>query len=99
MSVQSQKRTSRRIIVISALPLKADIDRLAGQRSQFLFAAFRLRLDICRYEGTLAQISRRGSLQAEEQIVRMRFGLGMNSNHTLEEVGEQFSPAPNGPDV
>jgi RNA polymerase primary sigma factor len=27
----------------------------------------------------------------EERIVRMRFGLGMNSNHTLEEVGKQFS--------
>ena len=26
----------------------------------------------------------------EERIVRMRFGLGMNSNHTLEEVGQQF---------
>jgi len=23
--------------------------------------------------------------------VRMRFGLGMNSDHTLEEVGQQFS--------
>jgi RNA polymerase primary sigma factor len=27
----------------------------------------------------------------EERIVRMRFGLGMNSDHTLEEVGHQFS--------
>ena len=27
----------------------------------------------------------------EEHIVRMRFGLGMNSDHTLEEVGKQFS--------
>jgi RNA polymerase primary sigma factor len=27
----------------------------------------------------------------EERIVRMRFGLGMNSGHTLEEVGQQFS--------
>jgi len=27
----------------------------------------------------------------EERIVRMRFGLGMNSDHTLEEVGDQFS--------
>jgi RNA polymerase primary sigma factor len=27
----------------------------------------------------------------EERIVRMRFGLGMNSDHTLEEVGRQFS--------
>ena len=27
----------------------------------------------------------------EERIVRMRFGLGMNSKHTLEEVGQQFS--------
>jgi RNA polymerase primary sigma factor len=27
----------------------------------------------------------------EERIVRMRFGLGVNSDHTLEEVGQQFS--------
>ena len=27
----------------------------------------------------------------EERIIRMRFGLGMNSDHTLEEVGQQFS--------
>ena len=27
----------------------------------------------------------------EERIVRMRFGLGINSDHTLEEVGKQFS--------
>jgi RNA polymerase primary sigma factor len=27
----------------------------------------------------------------EERIVRMRFGIGMNSDHTLEEVGHQFS--------
>src|ERR1700730_17063253 len=27
----------------------------------------------------------------EERIVRMRFGLGMNSDHTLEEIGKQFS--------
>ena len=27
----------------------------------------------------------------EERIVRMRFGLGMNNDHTLEEVGKRFS--------
>ena len=27
----------------------------------------------------------------EERIVRMRFGIGMNSDHTLEEVGKRFS--------
>jgi len=27
----------------------------------------------------------------EERILRMRFGLGMNKDHTLEEVGRQFS--------
>jgi RNA polymerase primary sigma factor len=27
----------------------------------------------------------------EERIVRMRFGLGMNNDHTLEEVGKQFT--------
>jgi RNA polymerase primary sigma factor len=27
----------------------------------------------------------------EERILRMRFGIGMDSNHTLEEVGKEFS--------
>ena len=27
----------------------------------------------------------------EERIIRMRFGLGMTSDHTLEEVGNTFS--------
>ena len=27
----------------------------------------------------------------EERVVRLRFGLGVNSDHTLEEVGRQFS--------
>jgi RNA polymerase primary sigma factor len=27
----------------------------------------------------------------EERILRMRFGIGMNNDHTLEEVGQQFS--------
>ena len=27
----------------------------------------------------------------EERIVRMRFGIGINSDHTLEQVGQQFS--------
>jgi RNA polymerase primary sigma factor len=27
----------------------------------------------------------------EERIIRMRFGLGVNSDHTLQEVGQQFS--------
>src|SRR6516162_2038556 len=27
----------------------------------------------------------------EERIVRMRFGIGMNKDHTLAEVGQQFS--------
>ena len=32
------------------------------------------------------------SLTAREaKVLRMRFGIGMNSDHTLEEVGQQFS--------
>jgi RNA polymerase primary sigma factor len=31
------------------------------------------------------------SLPREERILRMRFGIRMNKNHTLEEVGVQFS--------
>src|SRR4029077_17578191 len=27
----------------------------------------------------------------EERVLRMRFGIGMNRDHTLEEIGQQFS--------
>jgi RNA polymerase primary sigma factor len=27
----------------------------------------------------------------EERVLRMRFGMGMTTDHTLEEVGQQFS--------
>jgi len=27
----------------------------------------------------------------EARVLRMRFGIGMNTDHTLEEVGQQFS--------
>ena len=27
----------------------------------------------------------------EERVLRMRFGIGNNSDHTLEEVGQQFA--------
>ena len=27
----------------------------------------------------------------EERVLRMRFGIGVNTDHTLEEVGQQFS--------
>ena len=32
-----------------------------------------------------------GLTPREERIVRMRFGIGMNTDHTLEEVGQEFS--------
>src|SRR6516164_880490 len=35
---------------------------------------------------TLASVTPR-----EERVLRMRFGIGMNKDHTLEEVGQQFS--------
>ena len=28
--------------------------------------------------------------QREAKVLRMRFGIGMNTDHTLEEVGKQF---------
>ena len=30
------------------------------------------------------------------RVLRMRFGIGMNTDHTLEEVGQQFSVIPTG---
>ena len=45
-------------------------------------------------QGNLREIVTRilGSLTPrEERVLRMRFGIGMNTDHTLEEVGQQFS--------
>jgi len=28
--------------------------------------------------------------EREQKVLRMRFGIGMNTDHTLEEVGKQF---------
>ncbi len=37
----------------------------------------------------LASLTRR-----EERVLRLRFGIGMNTDHTLEEVGQEFSLPP-----
>lgn len=45
-------------------------------------------------QGNLKEITTRilSSLTPrEERVLRMRFGIGMNSDHTLEEVGQQFN--------
>ncbi|MFL2771924.1 MAG: RNA polymerase sigma factor RpoD [Rhodospirillaceae bacterium] len=45
-------------------------------------------------QGNLRETTTRvlASLTArEERVLRMRFGIGMNTDHTLEEVGQQFS--------
>ncbi len=31
------------------------------------------------------------AIAVSERVLRMRFGIGMNTDHTLEEVGQQFS--------
>ena len=38
-----------------------------------------------------ASTETRKIVKGEERIVRMRFGIGMNNDHTLEEVGQQFT--------
>jgi len=38
------------------------------------------------HERVLASLAPR-----EERVLRMRFGIGMNTDNTLEEVGQQFS--------
>jgi RNA polymerase primary sigma factor len=32
-----------------------------------------------------------GLTPREERVLRMRFGIGMNTDHTLEEVGQQYA--------
>ncbi len=45
-------------------------------------------------QGNLRETTTRilaGLTAREERVLRMRFGIGMNTDHTLEEVGQQFS--------
>jgi RNA polymerase primary sigma factor len=42
--------------------------------------------NLCETTRVLASLTSR-----EERVLRMRFGIGMNTDHTLEEVGQQFS--------
>ncbi len=39
----------------------------------------------------LGNIASRPLTPREEHVLRMRFGIGMNTDHTLEQVGQQFS--------
>jgi DNA-binding CsgD family transcriptional regulator len=50
--------------------------------------------DVVKDEDTLRETTTRASVSLtprEERVLRMRFGIGMNTDHTLEEVGKQFS--------
>jgi RNA polymerase primary sigma factor len=39
----------------------------------------------------LRNITSRPLTPREEHVLRMRFGIGTNTDHTLEQVGQQFS--------
>ena len=39
---------------------------------------------------TLSYLLTRYLTPREERVIRMRWGIGMNTDHTLEEVGQQF---------
>ena len=52
--------------------------------------------NVVKDEDTLRETTTRASVSLtprEERVLRMRFGIGMNTDHTLEEVGKQFSVA------
>jgi DNA-directed RNA polymerase sigma subunit (sigma70/sigma32) len=54
-----------------------------------------LPIDSAAIQGNLKETTTRAFLPSltprEERVLRMRFGIGMNTDHTLEEVGQQFS--------
>ena len=50
--------------------------------------------DSCRIKSNLGEATTKilsTLTPREERVLRMRFGVGMNTDHTLEEVGLQFS--------
>jgi DNA-binding CsgD family transcriptional regulator len=52
--------------------------------------------DVVKDEDTLRETTTRASVSLtprEERVLRMRFGIGINTDNTLEEVGKQFSVA------
>ena len=62
----------------------------------FTFATFDVLVRALRAAGCLTEAIECYGLAAslsprEERVVRMRFGIGMSGDHTLSEVGQQFS--------
>jgi DNA-binding CsgD family transcriptional regulator len=67
---------------------------IAGPLVYICDACVQLCTDVVKDEDTLRETTTRASVPLtprEERVLRMRFGIGMNTDHTLEEVGKQFS--------
>ena len=65
-----------------------------GVRVDKILVVASLRLDFIAIKSNLSEATTKilsTLTPREERVLRMRFGVGMNTDHTLEEVGLQFS--------
>jgi RNA polymerase primary sigma factor len=66
----------------------------SGQLSDFIEDSDTMRPDEAAIQSNLREITTRalaGISPREERILRMRFGIGVNKEHTLDEIGRQFA--------
>ena len=88
----------RKVLKIAKEPISPrDADRRRG-RSATSATSSRTRTRSCRSTRRSSRNLRETTTRVlasltprEERVLRMRFGIGMNTDHTLEEVGQQFS--------
>ena len=64
----------------------SDVPAICFQKSVSPFKTLEITEASGRIEEVLASLTER-----EEKIIRMRFGIGIGSEHTLEEVGKYFN--------
>ena len=87
----------RKVMKIAKEPISLETPIGDEEDSANLAISSRIRTRFCRWtahSGNLKETTTRvlASLTPrEERVLRMRFGIGMNTDHTLEEVGQQFS--------
>ncbi len=66
----------------------------SGQLGDFIEDSDTMRPDEAAIQSNLREITTRALADIsprEERILRMRFGIGVNKEHTLDEIGKQFA--------
>ena len=88
----------RKVMKIAKEPISPGDARSATRKTASLATSSRTRTRSCRWISAIQENLKETTTRVlasltprEERVLRMRFGIGMNTDHTLEEVGQQFS--------